>query len=412
MGHQDGIPLAKANIDMPASDRLLTIVIPTRNRPGFLYRLLSYLQAEGHDFEILIADSSDLEALQAGRRIVERLGIKARYLVEEYDSDPKMPAYSKLYAAAQTITTPFVCVLADDDIVDIEVLRRCITVLDENRDYSLCHGKYVGFTPENGQYALTHVEYGGTSFESDDPAIRISDFLMSYEAIFYSVFRTETLRIGMEFALRQRSPVFAEIMVGYVAVLSGKVKRLPDIFAYRWPQIGSYDRNFYWEPQSYLEEDTQGFFTDLWHFRDTARTLWAQLDTTRHLDPSPIEKSTVYSLLGYIYLDIDFDALGKNTLPDPVYQCLRRNFRRRPMTYNELIPVGRGFLGWCWKQLTKTSRLRLQVWRSPKRVGALDVNLRVGMAVPKDALDRAAVVFSKVPFATNGTDIPATLESP
>lgn len=382
---------------MHPHDGLLTLIIPTRNRPRFLFRALSYLAAEKPGFRILIADSSEPSIKEENRRVIDELRLAVTYLSEDYEEHPTMPAYTKLRAASEALETPYACVFADDDIVDVDVIRRSVLFLEENSDYSVCHGKYVGFAPHSGVYELTHIEYDGNTLESEDQSQRIAEYFLNYEAIFYAVFRSSVMETAFNFALKQRSPLFAELAVGFVTVLCGKVKRLGDVFTYRWPQIGNYDRNFFWEPASYLEGDPEGFYNNLWHFRDECVALWRTMHTPK-CDMDVAEKLIVFSMLGYIYLNVDLKCLGRRNFPAPLHQCLSENLSRRPATFSFSVPSGRAFIAWVTGKIFNNLFLRLGAVGYPRRMGTVLIRADVAQGLTASDCQRARAIFQMTPY--------------
>ena len=379
---------------MYASDALLTLVIPTRNRPNFLFRLLSYLQTETHFFKILIADSSSEDILSKNKNTIENFSMNVHYLVESYNSDPKMPAYTKLQAATHEIKTPYACIIADDDIFDVQIIRKCLHFLEKNKEYSACHGKFVGFSPDKSKYALTHIEYDGDSLDNDNTAKRVLDYFMNYEAIFYAVFRTPVIKNAFDFAITQPSAMYAELAVGFIAVISGKVERLPEVFAYRWPQIGSYHRNFYWEPLSYIEDKAQAFFEDFWIFRNSAIEQWNNSNQLS-IDKNQMEKIITYAFLGYL------PKLGTNTLPDELQSHFANIFHKKPVSFR--LFINRKFVSFAFFKIL----LDIDCWlwtkiRTSKKVGKLTIHHAIIRGLSRKDIKRAMNIFEHIPYMEDG----------
>jgi len=385
----------------------LTVVIPTHNRPEYLRRVLTYLGNCEEEFALIVADSSTPDLRGQNRKICRDLfGDAVDY--QEHSSETQL--FTKHRDAAASVRTRYACMLADDDIIDVREMMRCMAFLEEHPDYSGCHGRWVGFRPLKGRYEITHVEYGKESPENDDLGARIVDYFMNYEAIFYLVIRTEVMRQSFEFALRQNCSLFSELGIGFTAVALGKVKRLDGLFAYRWPQM-EFSRNFYWEPAAFVENDPETMFDDLWQFRNAALDLLFPRADPKKADR--IRRAIFYGFLGYLYTFVDFRTLGRGVLTPETSLRLFENFARKPPSY----PYGK--VGRILRAIDRpiivaealarrpgavgsAARRFVEIWKRPRvdRIDRGTVLLRkpLDRLLTEREIERAEQVFATVPY--------------
>jgi glycosyltransferase domain-containing protein len=110
---------------------MFTIIIPTLERHFLLHRSIDYYKK--FDCKILIADSSIK---------------KMNYVFPDnvvYWHLPGISFAKKLLLVAETITTPYVCISADDDYLLESSLRTGALFLNDNLDFVSVQGKYLKF---------------------------------------------------------------------------------------------------------------------------------------------------------------------------------------------------------------------------------------------------------------------------
>ncbi len=214
---------------------MLTIVIPTSNRPTFLYRLLAYYADLDVEFRIIVADSSKFDkqiAPSAIKRFESRINLDYRI------SPVETPILGKILSTIQTVETQYVVLNADDDFFVPGTLDQAVDFLETHPDYSLAHGYSLVFTLISGGSAHGTIrllkEYPQRSIEHASGADRLIDHLPNYTTTWYSVQRIEQLvsnikRMGMV-GVDGR---FSELMTSSLSVIQGKVKKLDRLYMVR-----------------------------------------------------------------------------------------------------------------------------------------------------------------------------------
>jgi glycosyltransferase domain-containing protein len=211
--------------DMDTSSPL-TIVIPTRNRPRYCLALLRFLRDSGTTHPIVIADSSnfaDAELIRFG------CAGDANYT----SSDAATDMFTKLAQVAASITTPFVVMLPDDDVTFPHAINDCLIHLQTNSDFAAAHGYVLRFGINNNDVDIHNVFSFTPTIAAQHPLYRLYYLMQRYQPFIWAVFRTETFAAAMQVAAATRGTVFKELAFMSHAILSGKVARLPVVFAMR-----------------------------------------------------------------------------------------------------------------------------------------------------------------------------------
>lgn len=108
---------------------MLSILIPTLNRPAFLERTLGYLRAQGFAGQIIVGDGSfdDTSAL-CRRFAAERLDCR------------RLNQQQTFGAMADALRTPYAVYCGDDDFLIPSGLAACVKALERTRDYRVARG--------------------------------------------------------------------------------------------------------------------------------------------------------------------------------------------------------------------------------------------------------------------------------
>lgn len=210
-----------------------TILIPTYNRPKDLKKLIHYIANNFSlsDVHLLVLDGSNGENEIQNKKICDAANV-------EYKGYGKQLTYvERISSGLKQVKTETVAILGDDDILDPNGFTDCVKFLHNNNDYAVAHGKYIGFnyTP-NG--ISSNETYTSQSIENDSPLERLFLFLSAYTApTFYAVNRTSLLAKSFEELIKNNFDindyVAAEIMVGTIPIVNGKLKRLDSFFQAR-----------------------------------------------------------------------------------------------------------------------------------------------------------------------------------
>jgi glycosyltransferase domain-containing protein len=193
----------------------ITIVIPTHNRSAILNRAIFYYSS--WDCQIIICDSSpEIETLHNHRNVDHR-----HHLGESFSE--------KIYNALMGVTTPFVCLCADDDFLTIHGIIEGINWLENNADYVSVQGRYVQFR-FSGKFILSvplYHEIYGMHFNQDDSKDRVIASANAGMHQIYSLHRTEVLKNTFSVCQDIKIITFAEYTSNLVGMFFGKHIMLP-----------------------------------------------------------------------------------------------------------------------------------------------------------------------------------------
>ena len=125
---------------------LLSIIIPTYNRPEQLLATLRFLQARAIRLPIFVADGSD-ENFAPQNRECTKLGDNISYVHSPAGSGegPWQNYRRRISEVLNAVATPYVVYCADDDLLIIENAVKAAKFLETHVDYIGCHGTYLHY---------------------------------------------------------------------------------------------------------------------------------------------------------------------------------------------------------------------------------------------------------------------------
>jgi glycosyltransferase domain-containing protein len=285
--------------------RDLTLIVPTYNRPQLLAALLGYLEAEKADCRVLVLDSSSPDVLAANRDRVAGCGLDAEFL-EFPDLDPT----EKWRRGLHRVTTPFCAFCADDDLVIVEGVRRCLDVLRSSPASSVVQGYSFTFLPRpEGDIELNNIVYFRPTIDDRSPLRRLDKLFQKYQAPTYGLFRAPALRRIFDALPPAMKILTRELLWSALAAIDGHLVRLPD-FSYGrcMGPSGSYDC---WHPLEWFCKDPDGLFREYLHYRNLlARAIMQRADNNQ-------KPEEIHGMLDLIHLRY----LGRHA-PDSVLEFI------------------------------------------------------------------------------------------
>ena len=170
---------------------MISIVIPTLNRPQFVIRQLRYLAQAGFGGRVLIGDGSEAPVAAPLRAEVAGLGGR---LAVAYDNWPGLSDIATLKRLAQAVETPFTAYAGDDDFLVPSAMARCVAFLEKSPAYVAASGRGYAFEiggeglygkmTLRGRYELPLLEQGRA-------AERVRAHLENYSVGLFCVHRTQ-----------------------------------------------------------------------------------------------------------------------------------------------------------------------------------------------------------------------------
>jgi len=248
---------------MTSSD-VYTLVVPTYNRSDLLATLLRYLKREGAAFPILVLDSSKMEHRIRNQHLISSLSIR----VEHVEYDESMVPFDKFREGIAKVQTPLCGLCADDDLVVVDGVSRCVAYLGENPEVAVAHGYCFTFLDHPGPpqtMDLTGVLYYTPSLDDADPLARVRHLFRNYQALTYATYRTSVLRHVFEAVRPVESLLARELLSSALSVTHGKAARLP--FFTNGRSMAASVPYTHWHPLEWLASSPQGLFAEYDRYR-------------------------------------------------------------------------------------------------------------------------------------------------
>ena len=241
----------------------VTLLIPTYNRPKYLERTLHFLKVQKTSIPIIVADGSNTDNAARNRELCKDYGDDVDYFHVPWQADSAgvLNNYCERYLkAVNQVKTAYVATCADDDLPIISSTLRCVEFLDKQPEFVACHGAYLGFRYVPRGILIDELHYSGPSIDGREAGGRLMQLHARYESLYYAVFRTGTQRAIINEAMQLTPVNFIEIHHSTLAVLTGKIKRLDEIYYFRNLSVKPHSREYEgW--YEWLAKDFDQFFS-------------------------------------------------------------------------------------------------------------------------------------------------------
>jgi glycosyltransferase domain-containing protein len=212
---------------------MLTVIVPTMNRSDFLARLLNYYADAGYQHWITIGDSSQGAHLETAKKTVA--GLKGRLKIN-YCEYPGLSEPECTNQLLQSVKTPYLAWVADDDFLVPSALEQCVEFLRDHPDYSVALGKAVLFDlGRSGPFGdITNVSpYMLRSIEAASGRERLLYHLSHYSNPNFGVHRTDEFQKAYAGVPALGDKSFTEILPNCMSAVQGKVKELDCFYLVR-----------------------------------------------------------------------------------------------------------------------------------------------------------------------------------
>tara|TARA_Y100001970_G_scaffold292708_1_gene435344 strand:- start:206 stop:1195 length:990 start_codon:yes stop_codon:yes gene_type:complete len=211
----------------------IAIIVPTMNRPLFVIRLLEYYKKFNFKGSIHIGDSSNEKNKNILLNKIESL---KKNLKIEYQYLPNHNIEITQNILTKKVKEKFVVFSGDDDFFIINSLEKCILFLEENLDYSICHGKsYIFKVIKDKLYdKINYIEkYRMNEISNPDPIIRFKEHINNYWVSIFSVHRTAEYLDDLSYMDKIKIESFREQLLSLLPIIRGKSKTLNCDYLFR-----------------------------------------------------------------------------------------------------------------------------------------------------------------------------------
>lgn len=211
-------------------DDKVSILIPTKNRPQFLARLLRFLVAQNFRGSVFIGDSSDdrylSETMQSVSYHCDRLKIR-------HERYPQFGVVGTLESLCQYIQTPYSCVLADDDFLCVNGLKDCVSFLEGHSDFGAVHGQGVNIGLDNFDFRgkITAINpFLLTTITKETGAERLEEYFQTLGNVLFCLHRSEILKEMLQgfcaMGEIKSGFIFDELVPSAIGAIRNKIKAL------------------------------------------------------------------------------------------------------------------------------------------------------------------------------------------
>jgi len=210
----------------------LTIIIPTKNRTEFLKRQLIYFEKTNFKGVLLYGDASDSDIYRDNVNLIRKyssnLNIKHYHDTEKSSEQVTIDLIEK-------VSTNYVSLLPDDDLILTSAALDCINFLDANNDYVAAHGKAYEMTINYGKNDPFGKFTGLTAYpmvktDEDSAVKRVKTFFKKVTNINMAIIRTsvsrDAYRSCSDLDYYFSSLIFGELTHGTYLLSKGKIKEL------------------------------------------------------------------------------------------------------------------------------------------------------------------------------------------
>lgn len=217
----------------------LTILVPTKNRSHFLYKLLQYHVRMKFGGTMMVGDASEGSDLESNQQAVREFEKEINIIYCKHPSHVSLIEGTN-WMLAET-KTPYSVLSGDDDFLVPSGLSRCVSFLEENEDYSLACGEQTYTYIQrlgNGDMRIERIVAGySKNHEEDLPSQRIVSYCCPSRRVnTFSVQRTKNMyycwkkasQLGLD-KTHHHSPLH-ETAVNVMSLIQGKQKKFPNLY--------------------------------------------------------------------------------------------------------------------------------------------------------------------------------------
>ncbi len=216
-------------------NKLLTIVIPTKNRPKLLGRSLSYYEKINMPTELIIADSSDNLQAQETKKLCNIFSSKLNinYFHVSPDTEPSL----KTFMAVDMVNTPYVLWVGDDDFLLASTIKDILSKMEGDKSIAGAFGNRVAITQVSQQkkgnkWIKSYPNYSGISITNYEPLDRIKRLpIPNWQQYQNSIFRTHVFRRASEIVSNLDHTQYSEFFLSSMILAHGSWIKYNQLFA-------------------------------------------------------------------------------------------------------------------------------------------------------------------------------------
>jgi len=221
---------------------MLTVLIPTKNRPYVVANQIKYLDSAKFPFHVIYVDASNDDLFSKLSNYLNQADLNVsveHHKAIKVDSDfVASRSYQQTREGLKLVRTPYVVFAGDDDYHHPDGLMELVSALDAEPDASTCGGMGVVLTTFREQGSEGFKMLPGKSptplVGAADPFFRVQQHLATYSASYFNVRRTDLSLQAMEAVSNWEIPGgMTEVLESLSLAALGKFLRIPKWFLTR-----------------------------------------------------------------------------------------------------------------------------------------------------------------------------------
>ena len=165
------------------------------------------------------------------------------------------------------MTTEFCALCADDDLVLLDGVQRCLDALRCNPQASVAQGYSFSFLCQHdGDMDLGNILYFTPTIDDATPLARLAKLFARYQAATYGNYRTPVLQRIFDTLKPMTSILARELLGTALAAIEGQMIRV-SCFSHGRSMDAS-ESYEHWHPLEWFAKDPRGLFSEYHHYRE------------------------------------------------------------------------------------------------------------------------------------------------
>jgi glycosyltransferase domain-containing protein len=210
----------------------LTIVIPTKNRLDFFYKIVDYYSHKDFTCKILFIDSSNKIIFNTKKKYIDskkQTKIKILHVIGY--------AHEVIKLSLHHIRTKYVAQSGDDDFYILSGLKAAISFLENNNSYIGAFGKIYLTTKFQSNNIAKLYNKNSKSLNNNESYSRLMSLISNYFTLFFSVIDTKQYKKSYNDLEKKKYPsmqFYDELQLSFILSILGKFKKINHDFLLRF----------------------------------------------------------------------------------------------------------------------------------------------------------------------------------
>ena len=213
----------------------VAILIPTKSRSAFVFRLINYYQSVKCPHPLYIGDASEPKHASLIEAYISKINITVRYF--NWENIGPNQTIVMLAQEALKDSVMYCAFHGDDDYFIPHSLFVAAQFLSNNPTYRTCQGRAALFTLDQpgayGNLASVGDYWGVNELDQNSPIERLKYFLDHYFVLQFSTHRTSEFIHSSEAYMRIQNDSVGELMHCWTFAISGKSKFIDCLYLIR-----------------------------------------------------------------------------------------------------------------------------------------------------------------------------------